>query len=279
VTTQPTNIVPEAAGISLNRARNQRPALELVLARVGTRVRTLTTTKGRRRLRRPAWWGTLRRHHGFDPVYGQTRGTPVDRYYIEHMLDTHRELITGDVLEVNNREYVDRFGHDLASVTVLDIDATNPRATLVADLCREGSLPVGAFDCLVITQTLHFLPDIDTALRNLLASLKPGGTLLLTAPVASPTSWPEHPLDSWRFMPRGLEILAHRHARPGDQFEVLTFGNRVTVAAFVLSLALEDLRHRDLAPVDPLCPLLTALRFRRAGIVGGAQPLPATEPM
>ena len=76
-----------------------------------------------------------------------------------------------------------------------------------------------------------------------------------------------------------LSSIARRHARPGDQFEVLTFGNRVTVAAFVLSLALEDLRHRDLAPVDPLCPLLTALRFRRASVVCGAQRLPATEPM
>ncbi len=276
---QPPNVIDDAEGITPYGALDQRPAVELVLARVGTQVRKVTTAKGRRRLGRPAWWGTLRRHHGFDPVYGQTRGTPVDRYYIEHMLETHRELITGDVLEVNNREYVDRFGHDLASVTVLDIDATNPRATLVADLCLEGSLPAGAFDCLVITQTLHFLPDPDAALRNLLASLKPDGTLLLTAPVASSTSWPEHPLDSWRFMPRGLEILARRHARPGDQFEVLTFGNRVTVAAFVLSLALEDLRHRDLAPIDPLCPLLTALRFRRASVVCGSPQLPATEPM
>jgi hypothetical protein len=253
-------------------ARPRPPAIRVSARQMRGTIRAqanrFVTAKGRRRLRRPAIWGTIRRHGGFDPPYGQRRGTPVDRYYIEHFLAQHHDTITGDVLEVGNRDYVDRLGHDLSSVTVIDIDPSNPKATLIVDLCQPSSLPARRFDCMVVTQTLHFLPEPGVALANLRQGLKPGGTLLLTTPVASPTSVEEHPLDSWRLLPRGLRLLAERMAEPGDEIHVATYGNRVTVAAFALALALEDLHHRDLQPVDHLCPLVTCLHFRRGSADG-----------
>ena len=45
-------------------------------------------------------WGNMRRTAPFSTAFGSDRGTPIDRYYLERFLDSHRALITGRVLEV-----------------------------------------------------------------------------------------------------------------------------------------------------------------------------------
>ena len=55
-------------------------------------------------------------------------------------------------------------------------------ATLHGDLTQPGVLPENAFGCIVLTQTLHFIFELDHAIERLHAALKPGGTLLLTVP-------------------------------------------------------------------------------------------------
>ena len=60
-----------------------------------------------RRLRRPAWLGTLRRTSPLSDVFGLDRGKPVDRRYTEAFLDRHRQDIRGRVLEVKDSRYID----------------------------------------------------------------------------------------------------------------------------------------------------------------------------
>jgi hypothetical protein len=82
-------------------------------------------------------------HYGFD------RGTPLDRRYIDAFLASHRDAIRGSVLEVQDNAYTTAFGADRVSTsTVVDVDDTNQRATLVADLSEPGSLPADAYDCI-----------------------------------------------------------------------------------------------------------------------------------
>jgi hypothetical protein len=71
--------------------------------------------------------------------YGLDRGTPVDRRYIEAFVCARRDAIHGRVLEVQDNTYTTRFGADrVAESVVVDIDASNPRATLIADLEQGG---------------------------------------------------------------------------------------------------------------------------------------------
>src|SRR4051794_2330112 len=80
-------------------------------------------------------WGTLRRTRPFSNHFGWDRGEPVDRGYIEGFLDRNAHLIRGDAMEVRKPDYVGRFGNgDVDTVHVLDIDSSNPLATMVADL-------------------------------------------------------------------------------------------------------------------------------------------------
>jgi hypothetical protein len=125
--------------------------------------------------------------------YGLDRGTPLDRRYIEEFLDEHNTLIRGSVLEVQDAGYTLRFGAGrVAESTVIDTDPSNERATLVADLDEPGSLTSGAYDCIILTQTLHLLREPGLCLENCYQALRQQGVLLATAPAVSRVS-PSYP--------------------------------------------------------------------------------------
>jgi hypothetical protein len=190
--------------------------------------------------------------------YGLDRGTPVDRRYIEDFLRARRGVIRGSVLEVQDDTYTTKFGDDrLTQRTVVDIDATNPNATLIADLQLVGSLLRDAYDCIILTQTLHLLRRPGECVANCFAALRPRGVLLATAPSVSRVS-PTYPDgDFWRFTPAGIAELFGRHW-PSD-FTVEAFGNLRTCTAFLMGEVVEDLPDVVLEDHDPRFPLTVAV--------------------
>ncbi len=190
--------------------------------------------------------------------YGFERGTPLDRKYIEGFLAAHRDAIRGSVLEVGDDHYAARFGGNKVSERhVVDIDATNPNATVVADLSAEGSLPAKAYDCIILTQTLHLLPEPGIGIENCQRALNRGGSLLLTAPALSRLS-PTFPTsDFWRFMPAGIDRLFRRHW--SGPFSVQSFGNLRVCLGFLLAEVVEDLPEQTLALNDHRYPLTVAV--------------------
>ena len=53
------------------------------------------------------------------PFFGGERGLPIDRYYIDKFLLANKEDIKGRCLEVEDREYISRFGQDTECLDVL----------------------------------------------------------------------------------------------------------------------------------------------------------------
>jgi len=188
--------------------------------------------------------------------YGANRGTPLDRVYIERFLAQHASAIRGEVLEVNDDSYTRRFGTSYHA-NVVDVRATNERATIIADLCEPGSLPRERFDCVILTQTLQFLVDPAAALTNLEASLVPGGVLLITVPAVSRLDLADR--DYWRWTPLGLETLCRR-ALPDANVSVCAYGNAGTGAAFFVGLSAENVGRRVLGRDDPKFPVTTCAR-------------------
>jgi SAM-dependent methyltransferase len=178
----------------------------------------------------------------------------VDRRYIEAFLSARRGAIHGSVLEVQDSAYTTRFGGDRVSQsTVVDIDATNLRATLIADLQMAGSLPPDSYDCVILTQTLHLLRRPGQCIQNCFAALRSDGVLLATAPSVSRVS-PTYPEgDLWRFTPAGIAELFGRYW-PGD-FTVDAFGNLRTCMAFLIGEVVEELPDLVLDHHDPRFPL------------------------
>lgn len=187
--------------------------------------------------------------------YGFDRGTPVDRHYIGRFLDRHAAAVRGDVAEVKDDAYTRRYGTGLRSVTVVDIDPANPAATLVADLTAAGSLPAASLDCVICTQTAQFLTDPALALRNCRQALRPGGTLLLTAPTVGRLSRSAPEADRWRVTPAGLRELFARAGWDGP-VRVTGYGNLRACLAMLVGEAAEEVGPARLAPWDPRYPLL-----------------------
>jgi SAM-dependent methyltransferase len=195
--------------------------------------------------------------------WGFDRGTPVDRYYIEGFLERHASAIRGRTLEVKSSAYARRFGRGVESYDVIDVDATNADATLVADLAQPASVPESRFDCFICTQTLQFIFDIRAAIASAQRLLRPGGTLLVTVPCVSrigPRYGQE--TDYWRFTPASCRRLFGDAFGP-PQVAVEPLGNVAAGVAFLRGAALEEVASRVLAVNDPDFPVIIAVRAVR----------------
>ena len=58
---------------------------------------------------------------------------------------------------------------------VIDIDPTNPRATVIADLRRADAISAATYDCIILTQTLHLIDYQGAVLAECARLLRPGG--------------------------------------------------------------------------------------------------------
>lgn len=215
---------------------------------------------------RHALFGRLRRVTPVCRDFGWERGQPLDRYYVEGFLARHADDVRGRVLEIQERPYTVRFGG--AQVTqsdVLDVSTTNPEATIVADLTKGAGIPVEAFDCIIITQTLHLLYDLRAALATLHRSLKPGGVLLATFPGISKICYPnpDEPADLWGDCWRFTRYSAHRlfsEFFPKSHVTAEAHGNVLTATAFLHGLTVEEFDPQELDHQDPEYEVLITVR-------------------
>jgi SAM-dependent methyltransferase len=212
-----------------------------------------------RRLRRPAWLGSIRRTVPLSDHWGRDRGTPIDRYYIERFLAAERQAIRGRVLEVLTADYTHRFGVGVDRSDVLDIDASNPAATIVADLTAADVVPGEKFDCFVLTQTLQYVYDLQSAVRHIHRILRPGGIVLCTVPTVSRIARGTLDNEYWRMTALGCEQL-FSEAFVGGTVEARAYGNVLTAVAFLMGMAAEELSTRELDQVDPYFPVLVTLK-------------------
>lgn len=215
------------------------------------------------RIRRPAPRGLLKRRGPVSRNWGFDRGTPVDRYFIERFLASQSEVIRGPVLEVKGDEYTRRYGSSVTSCDVLDVDADNPRATVVADLTNAPGIPDSSYDCIVLTQVLHLIAEIDDAVAECHRILRPGGTLLATVPTLSRMSRELFDTDHWRMTPVGAQkVFSSVFGR--DRVVVTGHGNAVLCAAFLMGIAVEEMSAALLESSDPFFPLVVTVRGTKA---------------
>jgi glycosyltransferase involved in cell wall biosynthesis len=209
-------------------------------------------------------FGDLDRVTPISRDFGFDRGLPVDRYYIEKFLERHASEIAGRVLEVGDDSYTRRFGGARVSRTdILHVHAGNPRATLVGDLTDASVLPENAFNCIVLTQTLHLIYDVRLAVERLHRALAAGGVVLVTAPGISQIdrgewgkSW------CWSFTAVSIRRL-FGDVFGGDAVMVEEYGNVFSATAFLHGLAVEELTQEQLDPLDRAYPVILGVRARK----------------
>jgi len=206
-------------------------------------------------------WGDLRRTDPISRDWGYDRGIPLDRRYIDEFLAMHSSDVRGSVLEVQEDEFTRAYGGPRVTRShVLDIDASNARASILADLrCAPGIAPE-QFDCIILTQTLHVIDDMAAVLRECHRMLKPGGVLLATLPAASRVCLEYgHDSDLWRATPAGARSL-FRTAFAPSTVATSGFGNVLTNVAFLHGVATQEIADAELESCDPYFPALTGVR-------------------
>ena len=237
-------------------------------------LRRVVGRRGLAAARRARW--IVRRRMGYrrrlvpaSRNFGYDRGTPIDRYYIESFLAGHAGDVRGRVLEVGDDGYTRRFGRDVGTADVVDIDAANPSATLVGDLADPATLRREAFDCIICTQTLMLIYDVRAAIANLHRALRPGGVLLVTVSGISQICRAEMERhgDFWRFTSRSLQSLLDEFFA-GDGVRVQAFGNVRSSSAFLYGLAQEELTSRELDLNDPDFELIIGGRAVKPKLAG-----------
>jgi SAM-dependent methyltransferase len=191
-----------------------------------------------------------------------SRGTPIDRYYIDQFLRRSSSEIRGRVLEVKSDDYARLYGDPkrVLSVDVLDILTDNKRANLHVDLAHADAIPEGSYDCFILTQTLHMIYDLRAALRTIHRILKPGGVVLVTVPCISQIDRYDWGGDwFWGF----THIVARRlfeEIFPAENVEVEGHGNVLTATAFLQGLSASELDKAELDYRDSCYDLTVTIR-------------------
>ena len=192
--------------------------------------------------------------------WGYDRGTPIDRYFIEKFMAEHREDVRGEVLEVQEDDYTRLYGGpDVTGSNVLNLDDSNPKATMIGDRAYPATLPAATYDCIILTQTLHLVFDMATAVANVRKALRPGGVALVTVPgitrVEPGPGYEWH----WSLTQDSLRRLLAASFDPAKtEFE--SYGNLFAATAFLHGAAVEEVPRRKLDRLDPLYPVVVAAR-------------------
>ena len=220
-----------------------------------------------RRLSRRLWvpppgtidFGDFGRTGPISANFGFDRGLPIDLYFVEGFLARNVARIRGRVLDGDN-EYTDK---QVEKSDVLHVDAANPVATIIGDISIPGTLHERAFDCIVLTQTLHLIFDMQGALAELAGALKPGGTLFVTVPGISPIDrgawgytwfWSLTEIALWRLLTSVFEEM---------DVEVETLGNVFAATCFSQGLAVSEVPQFKLDVLDKSFPVIVAAAARR----------------
>ncbi|MCX8509329.1 MAG: methyltransferase domain-containing protein [Rhodobacteraceae bacterium] len=208
-------------------------------------------------------FGGLRRLSPISAIFGKDRDLlTIERYYIEEFLARHGTDIKGRVLEMGDPTYIRKFGSGVTREEVMSYVEGNPQATIVADLTDAPHIPDNSFDCIIITQTLQMIFEVDKAIATLARILRPGGVVLCTSHGMTRVArregvddWGEY----WHFTTQSKRRLFHAHF-PRENVTVSTVGNVFTCICNLHGLAASEIDQTELDMHDPNFEMLVLVR-------------------
>lgn len=190
-------------------------------------------------------------------VFGLDRGKAIDRVYIERFLEVNKNYIGGNVLEIAEDTYTFQYGGDRVQESyILHVNGTGKNA-IKGNLETGEGMEENSFDTMIITQTLMFMLDINSAVANIYRMLKHGGTALLT--VAGILQVSRYDDDRWGhyfgFYETGVRKLCCE-VFGEENVEVKVYGNVKTAVSMLYGLCSGDLQPEDFEVYDKDYPVI-----------------------
>lgn len=188
-------------------------------------------------------------------TFGFSRGTPIDRFYIEKWLCDNQDLIKGDVLEIAEDTYTKQFGKSDAISHILHVNMEK-EGFIKGDLETGEGILENSMDCIILTQTLPFIYNCKNVMSNLYKMLRAGGYALITTGGISQIS--RYDMDRWghfwSFTTASLKKLLEESDFEKN-YNITVFGNVKTACALLYGIAAEELTEEELVYVDEDYPV------------------------
>lgn len=197
-------------------------------------------------------------------MFGLDRGTAVDRYYIENFLEKNKNLIHGNCMEIAEDTYTVRYGGArVGKANILHVEGAG-RNAVKADLAAGEGIHDNTYDCAIITQTLMFIFDVQSAAKNIYRMLKKGGAALITVSGISQIS--RYDAERWGSYYNFHEDAVRKLFAPlfgEENVEVHSYGNVKTAMALLYGLCCEDLQENDFAEDDVDYPVIISAVLKK----------------
>lgn len=199
------------------------------------------------RKRNPINWQGLRNTKPLYNNFGCSRGTPIDRYYIEKFLQLQAHYITGTVLEIADNTYTHKFKQGSVKSEVLHIDKGFKNTTIVGNLVQLETLPADIADCFICTQTLNFIYEVEKAVEGIKHLLKENGTALVTIAGLCQISRYDYERwgDYWRFTALSAQKIFAKHFSEKN-VTVFPYGNVLAATCLIQGIPVEDITQEEL---------------------------------
>lgn len=197
-------------------------------------------------------------------TFGSERGKAADRYYIEKFLNEHSSDIKGTVMEVANNLYTVKFGGEKVEKSIISHVRGWGENTVKVNFETGEGVVEDYVDCLICTQTLQYIFNLNEAFRNIYKILKPGGVALITVPGIKPlceyddNQWGEY----WSFTVKSVNRLCESVCEKGD-YDIKQYGNAKVAVAYLYGICFEDLSICDFEENDPQYPFLISVRLTK----------------
>lgn len=189
--------------------------------------------------------------------WGMSRGTAIDRVYIERFLDNNRKLIRGETLEIGDNTYTQQFGNEKVVSNILHVQGWGGKNVIKGNFETGEGLENYKFDTLIITQTLMFIYDLESAVDNIWNVLNEGGHALITVSGISQIS--RYDADNWgSFWGFHKDALVNLFvSKFGEEcVEINTYGNVKTACAMLYGICSEELDKHDFEYDDQDYPII-----------------------
>lgn len=195
-------------------------------------------------------------------TFGISRGTPIDRYYIESWLEVNKDLIAGSVLEIAENTYTTRYGGEKVTNSYMLHVERDGYPFIKGNLETGEGIQENIVDCIVLTQTLGFIYDYRAVLENLYKILKSGGVVLLTTGGISQIS--RYDMDKWghywMFTSAAIKKMIENSSF-GSNYTVETFGNVKAACSLLYGVSAEELSKNDLDYIDEDYEMIHCIRL------------------
>lgn len=185
-------------------------------------------------------FGDFKRKLPFCPQFGNFRGSPVDRYYLDKFIEEIHSEVKGITLEIGGNQ-ANQENYKFSNVTFyLTMDLEGDDLDIVGDAHDPAAVDEASLDTVVLFNVLEHCERPWVVVDNIYRWLKPRGQVFCMVPNAQRVH--RVPQDYWRIYPDALNSLFARFPRR----KLYVYGNPLTTLAAYYGIASEELSREEL---------------------------------